>query len=602
MLRPRLSRSFSFAVVRRALVSAARIAASPLATALLAGCSDGPVLPATTSGAGGGTTSSSSSSNTVVCDRPTTWTAPPACGSGKGTFQSLIDGPGASGLDALAAKAERIDRQFHLLNGFSTGLNTDVVVPVDQADARKKIEEFLKDTDGWDFAAYAKAPVTSVIGAWQQSAGGYSGPGVAADAFRYGTLRDQGADCAAVELAKQHLLADLDMLHLVTAITGVPGVIARGVARTDLPGDGMSMTTPLFDDSGKPLPEKKNNGTWRADNSGGQFKNYIWIDSCSRDMLVGWAVGYAAMWEVIRLDPAFPEDKKARLQADAEAVVRSLMKVGDKGYDLEIHDADGRLTYFGYLNENAIDTGYLMGAQNGFLALMAVGIVGAFGYVAEKPDLDEYLYAKLIGERHLDQLGRDNMIGLSLGTKSNYSDYNMAFDAGWLAYRYLCDGAARDVVKTAVETSIYARPGQERQPQEQGQSFYDFVYAATNAGATAGGKLGQVDEEAVKRGVETLKGFPDAPFWETARNNCDDAEIKSGLCVAEDGTTLHLLGYVGRGDTLVSKEPVPMKTRPASNYFWRTDPYLVNGDADGSRLLPAGDFRMAYWMGRWLRR
>jgi hypothetical protein len=32
-------------------------------------------------------------------------------------------------------------------------------------------------------------------------------------------------------------------------------VIARGIARTDLPGDGQNVTVvPLFDDQGNPLP------------------------------------------------------------------------------------------------------------------------------------------------------------------------------------------------------------------------------------------------------------------------------------------------------------------------------------------------------------
>ncbi len=552
-----------------------------------------------TGGAGGSTTTTP----IPVCVRPTAYTPPPACGTGDYAWSSLLPDPKSPEFDAaLEQKATRIDRQFHALNGFATGLNSDVTVPLDAAAARDAIAAFLASDEGWDFEATSGLPVPSAIGAWAQSPGAYGGPGAAADAFRYGTLRDQGADCAAIEVAKTHLLADLDALHLATAITGVPGVIARGIARKDLPGDGASPTTPLFDADGKPLPPEKDNGTWREDNSGGQFPDYVWIDSCSRDMLVGWAVGYAAVWEVIRLDPAFPDDKKKRLQADAEAIVRSLMVVGDKGYDLEIHDADGRLTYFPYLNENAIDTSYLAGANNGSLAMMALGIVGGLAYVAEKTDIDEYLYGQLVGERKLGELAKTNAIGLSLGTKSNYSNYNMAFDSAWLAHRYLCDDASRAVVRDAEETALYARPGDERQPIEQKQTFYDFVHVATAGGATPEAGLGVVDQPAINNGIETLGEFADAPLWEVARQNCDQAEIDSALCVAEDGTTLHLLGYVGRNGTLVSDEPVPMRTRPFSNYFWRTDPYLVNGDADGTRLLPAADFRVAYWMGRWVRR
>ncbi len=154
----------------------------------------------------------------------------------------------------------------------------------------------------------------------------------------------------------------------------------------------------------------------------------------------------------------------------------------------------------------------------------------------------------------------------------------------------------------AAATQEDGQPGGARLPVEQGQTFYDFVYAASAAGATSAAKLGMVDEAAVERGLTTLSQFADAPAWENPRTNCDDQEIQSGLCTADDGTVLHLLGYVGRGNKLVSQEPVPMETRPASNYYWRTNPYEVNGGGDGSRLLPSNDFRVTYWMGRWLRR
>lgn len=587
---------------------ALRLSVFSLALSGLLGCGGDD----STSGSGTSTTSTtdSTSSTTVepvpACERPTTWTPPPACGSKSVTLSTLVAGEGSPEFDAaLADKALRLDRQFHALNGFATGMNADSTVPVDATVARDRIAEFLTMDDGWDFEAYSGVPVTDVLATWGQSPGAYAGPGAAADAFRYGVLRDTGADCDAIETAKQHVLADLESLHIAVAITGVPGVIARGIAKKGLGGDGEAETTPLFDASGSPLPPEKNNGTWREDNSG-LYPDHLWIDSCSRDMLIGWAVGYAGIWEVIRLDPAFPDDLKTRMQADAESVVRSLMVVGDKGYDLEIHDADGRLTLFAYLNENAIDTGYLPGAENGSLALMALGIVAALNYVAEEPDVDEYLYGQLVRDRKLPEMARDNMIGLSLGTKSNYSNYNMAFDAGWLAHRYMCGDEARkparDVLREALSTAVYARPGDERQPDEQGQSFYDLVYVATSGGALPGEAASTVDDAAVSRALSTLVEFPDAPFWEEPRPNCDDQEIASGDCTAVDGTPIHVLGYVGRNDALVAEKPLPMRIRPPSNYFWRTDPYLVNGDADGSRLLPSADFRMAYWMGRWIRR
>ena len=284
--------------------------------------------------------------------------------------------------------------------------------------------------------------------------------------------------------ARGHVQANLDALHLATRVTGTPGVVARGWQRKDLPGGDAHTIVPLKDPSGDPLPKEKNNGTWRADNSG-EYPNIVWEDSCSRDMMVGWALGFAATWEVIRDDPAFDAGTKSRLQSDADAILTSLRRIGPKDHDLLIWDADGRPTFHGLLHEDAIDRVYVPGVQSGFQAIMALGIVGGFAYVAENADHDRYLYGDLITKRRLHELARDNMIGLDLGLKSNYSGYNMVFTASWIAGRYLCDADVRAVVADATKTAMYDRPGASRQPIEQGQALYDLVYAANQAGSVS---------------------------------------------------------------------------------------------------------------------
>jgi hypothetical protein len=527
----------------------------------------------------------------------------PACGSHAGGWEGLVPGKAWQGFaGALAAKAERLERQFHALNAFGTGGNADASVPVLDREARALVEAFVTKESGWDFEAATGKPVTDAIASWAKVAGAYAGPGVAADALRYATLRDVGADCAEIDRARANLEAGLDLLHAATAITGIEGGIARALASKGLPGDGAFETTPLFDAAGSPLPAEKNNGTWREDASpGGDFAGFIWEDSCSRDMLVGWVMGYATAWEAVRFDPAVSESAKHRLQRDAATIVRSLMKVGDEGYDLEIRDADGRVTFFGYLHEDALDRTYVTGLGSGFQAIMALGIVGGLAFVAEAPDVDAFV-AALTGPRRLPELARDNMLFVDLGVGSNFSSYNMAFLAGWLAHRYLCNGAARAAVRDAVRDALYARPGADRQPAEQRQSLYDLVYVATQADARPGTSLGAVDETALARGVATLAEFPDAPFWELGRRNCDDAEIAAKKCLGDDNSEIVLLGNEGWGDTLVAASPIPMRIRPASNYFWRSNPYEPNGGGDGGRLLPASDFRMVYWLGRFLRR
>ncbi len=586
----------SFRVLERKLLgevpvgkTAAPVAAAVFATAMCVACGDSEPAEAEPTG--------------LSCKAPPR--TPPACGSGAGDRSALLAGPGEAGHDAaLAAQATLLERQFHGFNAFGVHVSAEVSLSSAETAKRALVTDFLAAPGEWDFEAFSGQAVPSVIERFHKVAGAYGGVSIAADAYRYGTLRDQGADCAEVEQARAFVVADLDALHLASAITGVPGVVARGFARADLPGAGQDVTpTPLFDADGAPLPAVKDNGTWRADNSGGLYPEYVWEDSCSRDMLAGWAFGYAALWEVIRDDDTIPKDLKSRLRADATAIGRSLMQVGEEGYDLEIRDADGRRTFHGILHENSIDRVYFPAVHNAFNALLALGIVSALTYVSEEPDLIRYLEEELLAKRKLDLMARDEMDLLDVGVKTNFSGYNMAFGGGYMASRYLCNERARDVVSDAVVVTLYDPPGKTRQPVEQKQSLYDIVAVAAGSRQNAWqGPSASIDESALDRALQSLREFPKPPYWDRARVNCDDAEIASGKCIAEDGTPLTLLGYVGRGDELVSEEPVPMRVRPYSNYHWRSNPYAVNGEGSGDVLLPGSDFRVAYWTARWLSR
>lgn len=532
---------------------------------------------------------------------------PPAsigtCGSASTARDSLIPGPGHPDFDAdLDAKARRFDRVFHAFHTRNTGLNTELALPDDGGAARAQIQQWVAEDDGWDFEAWAGVPVTDVVASWAKVAGAYGGVGLAADAYRYGALRDEGADCEEVSIAREQLLAGLDGLHLAVAITGEPGVIARGFASTDNPGHYATIeTTPLFDDAGAPLPEDKNNGTWRADSSG-LYPTHVWEDSCSRDMLVGWAAGFGAAWEVVRADPEVPDAVKVRLADDARAVATSLLEVQDSGYDLEIMDADGRTTYHGLLHENSIDRYYLPSAENGQNALMALGIVGALAAAAEDDALLDLVTTRLVQERELGRIARDTAYLVDLGAGANFSGYNMGFLGGWLAQRWVCDAGARDDVATGVVDGMYDRPGESRQPAEQSQALYHLVAAQSASGASIYGPGASPDPTPLERTLQVLRAFSDAPYFPEARINCDADEIAAGVCTALDGSTLHLLGEVGWNDTLVSDEPVPMSIRPASNYHWRSNPYQVNGDPGSSAFLSGVDFRFVYWMGRYIQR
>ncbi|MBN2494585.1 MAG: hypothetical protein JXR96_08350 [Deltaproteobacteria bacterium] len=518
-------------------------------------------------------------------------------------WQALLPGPAEEGHDADLARLARMrDRQFWAFHALPTGLSAECSISRDKTAERAAVEDWLANDDGWDFAAYSGMQVADVVDSWWKVAGAYAGAGIAADAFRYGVMRDQCYPVDELDRAREQLLASAEGLHRAVAITGVEGVIVRGYAHKGYPGAGGELCTPLFDAQGMPLPEEKDNGTWREDNSG-LYPDFIWEDSCSRDMLIGWALGFGALWEVVEDDPSIPAEVKQTLRDDARALARAYAVVRESGYDLEVPDADGRTTYHGYLNEQNVDRMYLPGARNGFHTIMALGILAALADVADDPQTDAYLYEELIGERDFVQIARDDMILVNMGTASNFSNYNMVVQGAWLALRHLHDDeAARAGVQAALDVQIYDSPGERFQPVEIGQSLFDFAYAAGMCGASARKPCQRApDMEAVARGLQTLREFPLPPFWEFERVNCDPQELDAGVCTTDDGVQLDVLGEVGRNGSLVVAQPIPMRSRPPSNYYWRSNPYEPNGGADGPAMFPGVDFRLAYWLGRWVR-
>ena len=538
----------------------------------------------------------------AVCE-PAGFVDPPACGSGDVDRLAVIPGPAQAGFDSeLAAKALRHDRLFHALFAKETGVNSELRVSLDNTTGREAIEAFLEG-EGWDFEAVTDVAVEDVVEMWTKVAGAYAGVGIAADAFRYGTLRDEGAPCDDVDQARENLIDGLDGLHRAMAITGTPGVIARGYSPTHDKAYGSHVeTTDLFDGSGNPLPEEKNNGTWRdaVENGSDTVEGYRWEDSCSRDMLMGWAMAFGAAWEVIGRDPTVPQELRDRLRSDATALLTSFTTVQESGYDLEVMDADGRRTFHGILHEESIDTIYAPGVVNGQNAAMSLGVLAALALASGDEDLQRLVVEHYLDERDLVGAIEESLELVDFGLKSNFSGYNMDFLGTILAQRYLCDVDAAERVGTLSDTKMYDIPERSRQPAEQSQGLYHLGALLGRLGGTAWAPASaELDTTVAGRLLDVLSGFPDAPFYNVAWENCDADELESGTCTLVDGTEVTVLGEVGRNEVLVSDEPVPMAARPPSNYFWRSNPYQLNGDGDGSSLYPAVDFRFVYWMGRW---
>jgi hypothetical protein len=277
------------------------------------------------------------------------------------------------------------------------------------------------------------------------------------------------------------------------------------------------------------------------------------------------------------------------------------MVTPESGYDLEIRDADGRMTYHGILNEQSLDRAYVPWFQNGMNATMALGIVAALAEVSGDAEIRAWLDDGLIGARDLPGIARDwTAMQLDLGGLTNYSNYNMAFAGGWLALRYLCDPAARAAVAEGIG-ALYDRPGSDRQPIKQDQALYDWVYAlarwelARQAGADPAAD--PAAQAAVAKVARILNEVPATPYRDWGIENCDEAEVGALRCTLLDGTEVDL--EIG-DDGPASLQRVPMSARVPSNYYWRSNPYLVNGGGAGDYLYPNVDVRFVYWSARFV--
>jgi hypothetical protein len=538
-------------------------------------------------------------------DRDAASDASAPCTPSSGTWASMVPGPGQAGYDAALAKAvARYDRFHEAIAAHATGLAATVIVSPDVA-MRAKVDHLLGtawspgDLDPTDdLQQYETIDPDAFVTYWSMATGMYAGAEMAADAYRYGVLRDRGGDCTELARARKMIDVGLDAFHTVVAIAGKPGSIARSIARSDLPGDGKAAVTPLFDPGGAPLPATKNNGTWRADNSSAKsYPTLIWMDSCSRDMLFGWTLGIAAMWEVIAEDPSFDPAKKTRLQDDARSILVGLETVRPTGKDLEIWDPDGRRTLNGNMHESSVDREYII--QNGVASMMALGEVAGLVSVVDDAPAKAYL-AQLTGSRGLPTSTTQSMSVIALGgDQTNYSSYNMLFMTAWMAHRYVQDASIRTMLKNPVEHDLYA-PLFGLKPSQWKQSFFDFVVAASSGDAWAGGSLASTfDAAAVARGLDTLVHFPAAPYYAPGKDNCDANEIAAGVCTLLDGVTV-VKASSSKGE-IVADVPVPIALRPPSNYFWRSNPFQLNGIGDANTIYPGSDLRLAYWLGRYVR-
>jgi hypothetical protein len=482
----------------------------------------------------------------------------------------------------LTALADGYQRTQDVFATAENGLSLDPIVKPSEVDT---VRAFFMQTK--DFASFAGKSATSVLESYDEHGdeGNFAGVASVGVAARLIVLRKAGAD---VTSARDAAIRAARAWHVYGSIGG-DGVVARGVRKLGVTPD--PMTVPLKDGSGNPLPAMKG-AVWRAAVDPA-FSDWIWMDDTSKDQVVGYALACAWLWDALHDDPMVPKDVTDDLAKDMTRFGHALMKVAPElDIDLCLRDADGRLTSFHDLNDRQITPDGVVPEDalilNGFNAALALAIVRAAYHVSGDPEIGRFYYEELIGRRGYDKEMAKTSGLMFVGPPTNYSNVNMLAIALAVLGRTETDPSVLENYETTLQTQFWSH-GDDRDVSHVHQAWFDAVFGAYS----------QVHPSDIgARIAEDLGGFPGAPAFERSIVNCDDAEIAAGSCLAIDGkTTIKLAKGKGHGGGVVAQDVVPRAIRPDSDFFWRSDPHQVNGDAS-NKLDPGGDYLAAYWLAR----
>lgn len=520
----------------------------------------------------------------------------------------------------LDTHMHRHGRQFFNINAVPFGLSLDAHAK--DADSIALVETFLAQDENDDVVAVTGKHAYELLSGYGEygDLGFFGGVALVGTSFAYQTLRQEGAPEKVLSIWRQRVVRAADSWHLFYVLSGGNGVVARGIRRMvsefpdqpPLPVQYPEML-PLFDEDGKPLPQPKDNGTYREDNSGGLLPEgeWIWKDSASKDQVSGQVFAMIALYDAMKDDPDIDQALVTRMQEDALGLAQVLMTkrkidnlegpAGKGEYDLIIMDADGRPTFHHDLNPLSLEKLYLteeQGSFNVFNLFMAIGVMKGLCHVTGDPAVEAFIYEELLANRNYLQLMKDSLDAkkgaldyIYAGNMTNFDNPDMTGVALWLALYTETDPEVADVLHFFLEHGWWQRADESHTAALCKQPFWHAIYL----GLTRSG----VQPATVKELRDLLLAFDLGPYWNPVRINCDDTEIAAGECLAEDGETVLTLSVQEDGGTWLATEALDPSIRPPSNFDARSNPFRVNGGG-GMRLNPGGDLLAAYWMGRFL--
>jgi hypothetical protein len=520
-----------------------------------------------------------------------------------GAFVSLVNGSAHAEpiLDATSAELESLRLGYERMeDAFVTPESGLFLDPIIDPTRVALVEGFFAQSTEPDFETYAGLHPYEVIAQYDEygDEGNFAGIASVGVAARLIVLKKEGAPESEIARARDAAVRAARAWHVYGSIAG-NGVVARGVRRVTpwdagdpaFPGPAPEIVA-LKDGQGAPLPAEKT-AVWRAPVAPG-FDGWVWFDDTSKDQVSGYALAVAWLWDALKDDPNVDQQVMRDLEASLGAVARALMQVApEKGIDLCLRDADGRLTNFHDLNPRSLSP---MGDPlepespilNGFNALLALGVIRAAYHVTGDETIGRYYYEELIGRRKFVAEPTLATVGLMyLGARTNYSNVNMAALGFATLCRFETDAYVNAEVQVALRESFWDA-GSERDASHVEQAWFDVIYGAY---------AGNPPDTIPTRVRANLAGFPVAPCLERDRVNCDEGEIAARSCIGLDGTPIELEAMTGHNGQAVAKAWLPMRIRPDSDFMWRSDPHTVNGTAN-TRMDPRGDWLAAYWLAR----
>lgn len=520
----------------------------------------------------------------------------------------------------LEQQMERHGRQFYEITALPFGLSLDTH-PKD-VDAVALIEQFLSQNASDDVEGVTGKHPFEFLASYGEygDLGFFGGAGVVATAYEYLTLKEHGAPKDLMERARAHVVRAAESWHVFKVITGGGGIVARGIRRRvpEDPDDPPipkveTELTPLFDETGDPLPMPKNNGTYRPDNSGGLLPEGVWSwkDSCSKDQLVGQVFGMVALYDAMKGDPDIDQALVAQLEEDARLIGEMLMvkreisemegPIGEGLYDLIIMDADGRPTLHHGLNPLSLEKIYAtpdQGIYNLFNLMMSWGIVKGLLHISGDPDLEAFLYEDLLADREypakLNKEHEDQALDyIFVGFNTNTDNPDMTAVALWLALYTENDPETAAHLRKFMENSWWDRPAEHHSARLSKQVYWHAIYLTLTAEGA--------DPALIEELRDLLEGYELGPYWNHQRINCDDGELEAGECLAVDGKTVLTIEGLNEQWGWLATEALHPSIRPPSNFDARSNPFEVNGGQTGdvTRLNPGPDLLAAYWIARY---